>query len=468
MSARANSHPLLDTLIARRKLALEVFFLVIVILGAGALLNLRYSASAVLALDPQSIVDAQSLDPDSRPKSAVEVAWSALPDKQIAAIIQQFRLNTGLTRLRAQDGVFAYVRSNISLRRIGSAGGAVPEIMLSYTGAGPSTVLGVTNALAQSLVHPTPPPTAVAPPSHPTAGAASIAQEIAKTRSDLQILSQSQSVKIPPDALQQHEKTDTELRAARQESEVQLGALEQEDRQTERAILNAPKARVQPHQTPTHQTPTRNPAAIALEQQIREAQARLAVLRQRYTDEYPDVVEARQTIAILQNKLLSLPAETPQPAVVAKVGPAPAPSTGRTSEELRISQQEAEVREHQRLLDQAIQANEAETAALQQRIADAATVAHDYAAEQQRYKMLLEAQQAAGGAPTQDDSGIAPRFIIVKSATNATALGIAAKPLFWILGGAAALLCACFAVFVAEQFGSPVDDEAPSRSLHMN
>ena len=425
MSARPNSHPLLDALIGRRKLALRVFFAVMVILGAGALLNLQYSASAVLALDPQSILDAESLAADSRPKSAVEIAWKALPDKQIAAIIQQYRLNTGLTRLRAQDGVFAYVRSNISLRRLRSGAGAAPEIMLSYTGPGASTVMGVTNALAQSLIHSAPPPATERQPSHRTATDASIAQEIAKTRSDLQILSQAQSVKVPADALEQHAKTDTELKAARQESEVQLEALEQEDRQAERVILNASRPRVQPHPTAV-----RSPAAIALEQQIKDAKARLALLRQRYTDGYPDVVEATQTIAILQNKLLSLPAEKPQPAPQPAVEAKAPPSAGHTSEELRISQQEAEVRAHQRLLDQAIAANESETAALRQRVADADTVARDYAAEQQRYKMLLQAQQAAGTAPTQEDSGLGPRFMMVESARTATALGIAAKPLF--------------------------------------
>ena len=455
MSGDPNAHPFLEALMTRHKLALQVFFAVILILGAGALLTLQYSASAVLALDPQSIMDA-----GGRPRSAVELAWSALPDKQIAATIQQFRLNTGFTRLRAQDDVFGYVRSNISLHQIASDGSPAPEIMLSYTGVGPSTVMGVTNALAQTLAHPAVQLTTNARQTHVTGAAANIAEELANIRSDLQLLSQAQNVKIPPDALQQHAKTDTDLRAEREQSEIQLAALEQEDQENERSILNASKARVEPAQPVS-----RNPAAIALEQQIKDAQARLTSLRQRYTDEYPDVVEARQAVAILQEKLHSLPAEKP---AATKIAPAPVPTAAPSPNELRISQQEDEIRARQNRLDQAIAANENEVAALRQRTADAATIARDYATEQQRYNTLLKAQQEAGTAGAQDSSGTAPRFMVIESATTAEALGIAVKPLFWILGLLAALLSAGFAVFLAEQFGPPVDDEAPSRGLHTN
>ncbi len=455
MPRGSSAHPFSEALKIRHKLALQVFIGVILLFGAYALLNLQYSASAVLALDPHSI-DQQpadrtfSGDGSAQPRSPVDLAWSALPDKQITAIIQQFRLNAGIARIRARDDLFTYVRSNISFHQIGSEASSPPEIMLSYTGASPLAVMEVTNALAQGLAQP--PLQTSQPPL--TGAAATLAGELAKTRSNLQLLAKAQNTNAPEEALQQHLKTDTELRAEQRESDIQLAEIQEKaNRAISSASSNAFRAQPQPAQV-VHQ----NPAAVALQQQIDIAQAHLTALRQRYTDEYPDVVEARQTVAALQAKLNRLPVEKPEP----RKQPIVAPATPLN--ELGKAQQEEQIRAWHHRLDQAIAANELETDALRQRVADVKNLAQDYATEQQRYNTLLKAQQAMGIAPAQ---GAAARFIVVKSATTAHALGIAVKPLFWISALLTALFCGCYSVYLAEQFGSPID-EVPSRSLNTN
>ena len=520
MSGGQTANPFFEALKFRRRLALHVFLGVMLIVGAGVFMTLQYSASAVVALDPRS------LSPADQARSPVELAWAALTDDKIQAIIQQFGLNSGITRLRAQSQVFNYVRSNIVLHELDSGGSGAPTVQVSFVGPAPATVIGATNAIAQTLAQPSTPPkqqpgtvapsnTPSNPPNNPPANAVdnapanppnnpptntangaanntptntqantanNISEELEKSRATLQLLSQAQNASVPQSQLQKYFRTDTDLQSQRRDTVVELSALDQQKAQ---AALVASRERARA-QAEAEKPPAPNPEAVQLEQEIQVAQARLAELRQRYTDNYPDVEIARETVANLEVRLSQIPAPKPRPKPQVQSGPSP--------DEIRINAEEAQVLARQQGLDEAIQNNQKQAAALRRRIADSKNFAQDYAFEQQRYNTLLQEQrqqqqqpqsqpQQAQQQPAQpqqqqpqprpseaegnglNDAGT-PRFIIIQSATSASAGGIALQPPFWIASALFALLVACLSAFVAEQFNPAAGNDVTPRSLH--
>ena len=464
MYGDASSSPIMEVFRAHRRLALHVFLAVLLIFAVGAALNLRYSASAVLAFKP-------GLTPShaKEPENPDAVAWRRLNDKEITDIIEQFQLNTGMTRFFAQGQVFSYVRSNISIqptRQVEFDASSTPEIIVSYFGPDSSAVVGVVNEIARLLTQPeTTEPASTAPakkaPQLPPDN--SLADQIEKERTNLQQLAQAKDAPTPQTELQKDLQAEAQLQSERQRISDQLTALAQ---QRQPAATPPAGPRVQTPAAPP------NPAAVALRQQITEAQARLALLRQRYTDEYPDVQQARQAVAILENKLKRLPPEPkPEPR-----RPVVAPAAVPSQEQIRISALEDDARARQHDLDKSIQANENEIQMLRRRMADSQAVARDYDQEQQRYNTLLKAQKdqqeaaaASQGKPEADtaNSGSA-RFALVQRATETEAHGLAVRPRFWITGLLSGLLMAIISVFVAGLFGSAAEDDEDEASGSWN
>lgn len=462
-----SASPIVEVFQAHRRLALHVFLAVLLIFAVGASLNLRFSASAVLAFRPGL---AQNQGKDAESPDAV--AWRRLNDKEITNIIEQFQLNTGMTRLFAQGQVFSYVRSNISIqpvRQVEFDANSAPEIMVSYLGPDSSAVVGVVNEIARLLSQPEttePPSTAAAKKTPQTPPDNGLADQIEKERATLQLLAQAKDAPTPQAELQKDLQTEAQLQNERRQISDQLTALAQQKQQV---AAPPPAPRVQTPAAPP------NPAAVALRQQITEAQARLALLRQRYTDEYPDVEQARQQVAILENKLKRLPPE-PKPQPRRPVAAPAAVSSQRIQEQIRISALEDDAHARQHDLDKSIQANESEIQMLRRRMADSQAVARNYDQEQQRYNALLkdqkdqqEAVAASQGKPEADTSnGSSPRFALVERATETEAHGFAVRPRFWITGLLSGLLMAIISVFVAELFGPPAEDDEDEASGSWN
>jgi hypothetical protein len=430
---------LLRALKDRHRLAIKTLAAILLIAGSIAFFTRQYSASAAVALNP-----AAATDPNGQARSAVEIAWSTLTDKQIEAIITQFGLDTEIARLRAQGQVFTYLRSNISLREVDSPGSAPPQVTVSYTAEDEQTAIDVANAIARTLAQ------AKTPSQTP-----GISDALARSRAALRVLAQSQKTSATRADVERHLRADTALHAELRETMQRLAELRQEGSEA-----FAPTTKV--HALPTPAPKQQDPQRLLLEQQIRQAQGHLNALLQRYTDQYPDVQDARDTLADLQAKLRRLPPEKPRPRVQVKEA-APIPVAGVA---MRIAQEQDQLEATERQLEQKIRDNQDQAEVLRNRLSDAKTIAQDYAWEQRRYKSLLQAQKLSG-ATQGADAGAGQLFMIVMTATTGDALGYFVKPAFWIAALLAALLAASAAVFLAEQF-SPLDEETPSRSLHIS
>lgn len=469
-----------ETLKGHQALALKVLAGVLLAAAAAGYLTRQYTASSVVALNPAAAAaqvsgGSSGGEGQRAQRTAVEIAWIALADQKIAAIIQQFQLDTELAQLRSQGQVFTYIRSNIFLHEAESPGNAPPEVVVTFTGEDRVKTIEVANAIAQSLsgaAAPSSPGTAASSSPDNAASRAAIAQALAKSRENLRLLAQSQNSPITRDDVEQHLRKDAELQAELRDTNDQLAALQTARESELRAI--APQLRPAPVQAPKP-----DPARVELEREIQQAQSRLDALREKYTDAYPDVQDAAGALAALQAKLAHMPAAKTQPPL-----PPPRQSANTLAPDAMtaLAKRQDELTSRQSELEQEIKQNQDEAEGLRQRLADKQTFAHDYQLEQQRYNALLQAQKAAASAPEGPGSSSAPParaasaaaggassdvplFIIVDSATSADATGIQANPLFWVSSAAFGLLCAGVAVFLAEEF-NPMEREEPRGSFH--
>lgn len=452
----ASGTTFLQALKDRYKLAIKTVAAVFLIAGAAAFLTRQYSASAVVAMNPAAAVDAEGTS-----RSAVEVAWTALTDKQIASIIDQFRLDSGMARLRAQGEVFTYLRSNFLLHELDSPGSPAPEVVISYTGDAEETTIEAANAVAQAL----------ASENHQTDVPSASSGALPKNQSDIQISPQSQNAAQAQADLQKTLRAgallQAELRDTLRDTTQRLAALQEESDRTLAAVAK-------PHTQPPQPTPPvrPDPRRLALEQQIRQAQSHLTELLTRYTDNYPDVQDARETLWDLQTKLNQLPPEQPQrdaPKVAAPVLP-----TSSSASMREIAREQDRLRAIQSDLELRIRENHQAAQMLRTRLADPTMFdanSKDNAFEQQHYSPLLK-----GGKPADNTKAVpaysfqGPLFIVVKTATSAEELGLFTKPLFWLATLLAALIAASAAVFLAGQF-APLDEmneDTERRSVHIS
>lgn len=439
-------------------LGLRVLAVILVLCGAGAFFTRQYSASAVLALNLQAVQNTNGAE-----NSPVEIAWSVLSDQQITDIINQFRLNGGMTSLRAQGRDFTYVRSNISFTAMQPPGSSSGQVAVSYTGESPSQAIGVANAIAMDVSEARAPARQASQPDNaPQPSLAPIAASndaLEKSRERLQQLSQAQGqdTSALQAQLKQRWKKDAALQAQRRDAAGRLAALEQQSYELSQADARAQRRAAA-------LAPKPNPARTALELQIVEAQNRLTALRQRYTELYPDVQETESTLAALQARLSRMPPDNP-PA-------APKPPS-HAAELSALVAQEDPLRLTVSELDDEIRSNQDAAQALRKQITGAQGAAQAYAAEQQRYNTLLQVQEAldagaSAGAANASPPGAPqiPLFMIVESASFALPVGVFFRPAFWILTGVFALLAAAFSIYMAEQFAPAVHEKEPFRSFY--
>lgn len=451
MHEDASDTTFLQALKDRYQLAIKTLAAVFLIAGAAGFLTRQYSASAVVAMNPAAAMDAQGTA-----RSAVEVAWTALTDKQIAAIIRQFRLDTGMARLRAQGDVFTYLRSNFLLHELDSPGSPAPEVVISYTGDDEETSIEAANAVAQAL----------ASENHETEVPSPASDALPKSHSNIQLSPQSQNATQAQADLQRTLRTGAQLQAELQDTMQRLAALQEESDRTLAAVAKPP---IQPPPPPPQVRP--DPRRLALEQQIRQAQSRLNELLGRYTDNYPGVLDAREAVWELQTKLNQLPPEQPQ-RDVPKVAAAPdLPTSSFTASMNEIAREQDRLRAMQSDLELRIRENHQAAQMLRSRLADPTILqpnGKDDTLGHQHYNPLLK-----GGNPADDTKAVpthtlqSPLFILVKTATNAEALGFITKPLFWLATLLVAFIAASVAVFLAEQF-APLDEETPRSSVHIS
>jgi hypothetical protein len=421
----------LTTIYERRHLARDVLLGVLLLFGMFALWARQYSASAIVQLTSSSTEQARA--------SAVDGARSTLNDERLAAIMEQIQLYPEMVRTRGQASAIRYMRSGISLQAAGRGKNNTGEVRVSYLSPVRATVIKVANALAQSLAEVKPSAAGLLSVDI----AAKIERQLEDSRSELKQLAARQHKRAKVEGLR------TSLRrTSLLEDKKRRSLLEQQRGQA------SDQGRVGSSAAPVSVPLPETSAAKAIQQQIKDAEARLIELRQRYTDQYPDVQDAQEQLQELRSKLNRLQVESPR-------------STKETlpnRDDGRIPREEEQIRADQGRAQKEIRRDAATTVTKREKSSRPSTVARVYALELDRYHALLRAQRTMQEYQAEGLGSPQLLFTVVQKATRAEAAGIAVNPLYWLTGLLAGLFAATLSVLLAHHLKTPPREQIAIRS----
>jgi hypothetical protein len=404
----------LETIYERRRVARDVSLGVLLLFGMFPLWACQYSASAIVQLTSPS--------PEQVRAGAVDAARSTLDDKRLAAIMEQILLYPEIVRTHGEASAIRYMRSKISLQAVGPGNNNTGEVRVTYLSSERATVIKVANALAQSLTE--------VKPSAADSLSATIDRQFEDSRSKLMQLAARRDERARDEGLR---------RTSVLEAKEKLSRVEQHRGRT------SDQGRVASSAAPVSVPLPEPSAAKAIQQQIKDAEARLTELRQRYTDQYPDVEDTQEQLQELRSKLNLLPVESPRSAQ----------ETLPTRDDGQITREQEQIRADQSRAREEIRHDTATTDTEREKSSESSTDARLYALELDRYHALLRAQ--ATMKEYQDESLGSPRslFTVVHNATRAKAAGIAVNPLYWLTSLVAGLFAVTLSVLFARLLNTP-------------
>ena len=157
-----------------------------------------------------------------------------------------------------------------------------------------------------------------------------------------------------------------------------------------------------------------------LQQQLQAAETQLAAARQKYTDQYPDVVRLRDEIATLKQEIRQ------QPVAAAHAATTLSPSKGPSMEQqldsqLRATEQEIKSRTaRQQQIERRINLIQAQVQSLPAVQQQFESLSRDYKEMQKNYESLLEKEQASGMAAQLELHNESERFRVLDPASLPT------------------------------------------------
>ena len=210
-------HMCLEALYERRTLARDVFLLVVFVFCVAALWTQQYSATAIVALTPQSSSG------EGRPRSsALILVQSALTDERLSAIIEKMELYPKIVQTRGEGSAVRYMRSRISLQALTPGQHASDAVRVSYLGQDGPTAIQVANALAQSVTE----VKASAADALPAGVTGKIEQQLKDSQSELKSFAAHKPTSSRP--LEKSFALSNKLQAQLQEDASKLSFLEQQ------------------------------------------------------------------------------------------------------------------------------------------------------------------------------------------------------------------------------------------------
>jgi hypothetical protein len=286
----------------------------LIVTGAATYLGLQFSHNYTASV---GLLGVLSSNPDDAQPAAMsgELPWiaqAALTDDAFAEIDRRAHPYSFVATKFFPNWTAARLRSQLSVENIYS-GTTMGAIALVYSGNDRQAALAVTTAAADLLVQPrdaVPLAPAVAPPS-------AVQKASVKSNETPTAEAPPPATAVPPvtpeaDAAQM--KAIRELRAqlaaiARNSQDMQnqiqsvsesLAAIEQEKEHLRQAVLVVPPA-------PKPIPPPPDPKRTLLQSKLSSYDKVLAALRDRYTEDYPDVINARERVEELQAEIAQLP-----------------------------------------------------------------------------------------------------------------------------------------------------------------
>jgi len=399
----------------------------------GSLWPERYTASALIktiSIDPHSQSDA-GLNPST-------LKHDVLTDPELSEIAQRFHLRPGFIGI---GNAAENLRSDISLTQVKDS--TQNMLRLSYSGWNKTAVLGVTGALTESFVlhrqHPPPQAPAddvlQAQPAKPPVQAQVVQPAVSPEKESVlrrKLAANLQNV--------------MDLQAELQASIQRLINLEHERQ-------NAATARAAATATARAQEQAKRTGAEApFHQQLADATKNLADLRQRYTEEHPDVAAAEEKVQEAQGRLTR--AQNSYAASAPETLSSPLPSAAD------FELQEKQIRAQQAGLEESIRENREETARLQSLLRS-----------QSPRELMPQAADAAIAPPPSMKKAIepspvtwTPAFAIQRDAVIEEEAAVISRQSLWQLSVALGLLAAMIAVILREFLDKSIKNEAVLRN----
>jgi hypothetical protein len=384
-------------------------------LCVGMLWPKQYTGSAQVELNPsinwQPDINNQHLTATSAIRSATSRAdW--------AAIVERLHLYPQTVA----DGRLAeaadYLAAQVSIKQIEDAAHGGLIVRIDYTDPNRNVALGITQAVVDNLTRPVPPAEAelgvpLPPLSHSQAAPPMLK---ASTRKQRKAHASAERQNAPSEAelaqqLQARLAEGSRLQDALGRNTIELNGLRDQLAQAERQSASTIAEPV-PQRIPA--APAVDPRLEHLREELARAQQALLELRQRYTDDYPDVVAAREHVQDLQLDITRIAALAPAPAAKAPANDGaaqPKPVTAASASLVNVEAAHREILRRvnetqaaQDKLRQDIDRNRAVVARLQSEMADRKTTAANPSLPIP--SNLSAAAQAGTAAPSGDVGGL--------------------------------------------------------------
>ena len=398
----------------------------------GSLWPERYTASALIktiSIDPHSQSDA-GLNPST-------LKHDVLTDPELSEIAQRFHLRPGFIGI---GNAAENLRSDISLTQVKDS--TQNMLRLSYSGWNKTAVLGVTGALTESFV--------LHRQESPPQATAEVLQ-VQPAKLPVQTQAVLPAVSLEKESVLRHKLAVSLQNVVDLEAELQASIQKLIDLEHERQ--NAATTRAAATATArTQEQAKRANAEAPFRQQLADATKNLADLRQRYTEEHPDVAAAEEKVQEAQGRLTR--AQNSYAASAPETLSSPLPSAAD------FELQEKQIRAQQAGLEESIRENREETARLQSLLRS-----------QSPRELMPQAADAAIAPPPSMKKAIepspvtwTPAFAIQRDAVIEEEAAVISRQSLWQLSVALGLLAAVIAVTLREFLDKSIKNEAVLRN----
>ena len=431
-------------------------------LAVGTFWPKQYTGSAEIALDPKAGVD------QNHQHAAIAELLQQLPAEQdLSGIVSRFSLYPEVVAEKGVRQAEVYFLSKVSIQEVAADEHGGEAVKLAYNGDDKEAVLGVTDALAQSFTRAVTPPPPEAPPAAqpvlpavPAPAPVPLPHKRMKTRHrrlrKRQAFVDTAAIRRKLDAAMQEE---VALKAALQQNTVSAAHLKQE-----RARLTAAAERAShPPAAPEHHASAEE---LGVRQQLADAKTKLVQLRERYTEQYPDVIATKGKVQELQtelNQILASAPVVPAPPKRETVNPATLAAVGN---------EESSANDAQTKLEQELDRNRLEMASLQAKLDRArnstVVVMADDGEDDSDVSpaavmpVLTSPATPAPPAPATPAAAVAS-FVIVQDAILHSSPVIFNKQILWPLSFVLGLFAAMLAAYFAERHDPSIKNEGMLR-----
>ncbi len=450
------------------------------LLGFGTLAPKQYRGSALIALNLPSAPAGSAGQPDhQRPLAALLQQEAARQDW--SGIASRYRPNPEVLANHGLSQAATLLASQVEITPVAAPGSGGEEVRISYGGRDRGLVSDVTEAVAEGFTKPLArTATRIAQPAQESLYAPVILPDIRplssrslrRQRGRSRPAARTQAARggqVQESAVELASKLQASLAQGKRLQEIfnqNTSALDglQDELTEEQKGSAVPAVKAAPPPRPATAERRTSPQEEKLKQDLAKAQLELAGLRDRYTEEFPDVVAAKQKVQDIQLDMSRIAAATPMVAKPPPVKPQPESRQTAAPDTKALTQQIGDLETVQSRLQDSIERNHRETARLQLQLATAAGPGSEAQAGSPTDAGLQPAIPDQAGneplpGPTASAGSLLSPFFLVQHASVVTQPWILATTVLWPLSLVFGILVAFVAAWIAERRDPSIRNE---------